>query len=142
MIPKEHDDLTSLRQRVLLPEGWPRPKGYVNGLVTRGTFIFLGGQIGWSNEGAFPQGFVAQTHQALKNILQLLEEAGVGPQHLVRLVWYVTDMGAYTSSLKETGRAYRNVFGYHYPPMTLVQVSRLVEPAALVEIEATAVLPD
>jgi enamine deaminase RidA (YjgF/YER057c/UK114 family) len=128
--------------RILLPQGWPKPKGYVNGLVTKGTFVFLGGQIGWNESHIFPSGFVAQTRQALSNIVRLLNEADARPQHVVRLVWYVTDLAAYSSSLKDIGNAYRTIFGYHYPPMTLVQVVKLVEPDALVEIEATAVIPE
>jgi len=142
MMPNESGDLASRRQRVLLPAGWPRPKGYVNGLVTKGMFVFLGGQIGWDTDGTFPVGFVAQTRQALNNILELLREANAAPQDVVRLVWYVTDLDSYRKSLKETGKVYRDAFGYHYPPMTLVQVTSLMEPAALVEIEATAVIPD
>ena len=129
-------------QRILLPEGWPRPKGYVNGLVVRGTHIFLGGQIGWDEKGRVAEGFVAQLGQALDNIVRLLREAGAAPEHVVRLVWFVTDMNAYAGNLKQIGETYRNRFGRHYPSMTLVQVLRLVEPQAMIEIEATAVLPD
>lgn len=128
--------------QVLQPSGWPKPKGYVNGIVARGTQIFLGGQIGWDETGQFPSGLAAQVKQALENIAALLKEAGARPEDVVRLVWYVTDMDAYTNSLKELGSVYREIFGYHYPTMTLVQVVRLVEPLALVEIEATAVLAD
>lgn len=129
-------------QRVLLPEGWPQPKGYANGIVARGTQIFLGGQIGWDEKGQVAKGFVAQVHQALANIVRLLKEAGAGPEHVVRLVWYVTDMDAYAANLRPIGEAYRALFGRHYPSMTLVQVVRLVEAEAKVEIEATALLPD
>lgn len=128
--------------RVLLPDGWPPPKGYGNGLVAKGTLIFLGGQVGWTTDGRFPPGFVAQARKALENVRELLDEADAKPRDLVRLVWYVTDMTAYTSNLKEVGKVYRDLFGYHYPPMTLVQVMRLVEPEAMVEIEATAVIPE
>ena len=128
-------------RRVLLPDGWTEPKGYANGIVTKGTFVFLGGQIGWNRQGVLPAGFVAQTRQALENIAQLLREAEAEPQDVVRLVWYVTDMAAYADNLKELGKTYREIFGYHYPPMTLVQVMSLVEPGAMVEIEATAVMP-
>jgi enamine deaminase RidA (YjgF/YER057c/UK114 family) len=129
-------------QRILLPEGWPQPKGYVNGLVARGTQIFLGGQIGWDEKGRFADGFVDQIGQALDNIVRLLREAGAGPEHVVRLVWFVTDMEAYAGNLKAIGEVYRSRFGRHYPSMTLVQVVRLVETQAKVEIEATAILPD
>lgn len=128
--------------RALLPDGWPKPKGYANGMVARGTFILLGGQVGWNTQGQFPPSFVGQVHQALRNIATLLKEAGADPHHVVRLVWYVTDMDGYAGNLKEIGRVYREVFGHHYPAMSLVQVVRLVEPLAKVEIEATAVLPD
>ena len=129
-------------QRVLLPEGWPQPKGYVNGVVARGTLVFLGGQIGWDEKGRMAEGFVAQVGRALDNIVRLLQEAGAGPEHVVRLVWFVTDMDGYAGNLKQIGEVYRGRFGRHYPSMTLVQVTRLVEPEAKIEIEATAVLPD
>ncbi|HEY2836474.1 MAG TPA: RidA family protein [Rhizomicrobium sp.] len=129
-------------QRILLPEGWPQPKGYANGVMARGTQIFLGGQIGWDEQGRLPGDFVGQVRQALDNIVRLLKEAGARPEHVVRLVWYVTDIDAYAASLKQIGEAYRSLFGRHYPSMTLVQVVRLVEAGAKVEIEASAVLPD
>lgn len=142
MIPDEEDGPVAVEPRILLPNGWPKPKGYVNGLVTRGTFVFLGGQVGWDEAGAFPTDFVGQTRQALTNIVRLLAEADAEPRHVVRLVWYVTDLAAYNASLRDIGNVYRNSFGYHYPPMTLVQVVKLVEADALVEIEATAVIPE
>ena len=128
--------------RTLLPDGWPRPKGYANGIAAKGTTVFLGGQIGWNEKGVFASGFVGQVRQALENIARLLAEAGAAPESLVRLNWFVTDLAAYTGNLKEIGKAYRDVFGTHYPAMTLVHVVGLVEPEALVEIEATAVIPD
>lgn len=128
--------------RILLPEGWPRPKGYANGIAAKGTTVFLGGQIGWNEKGVFASGFVGQVRQALENIARLLAEAGTSPDTLVRLNWFVTDLAAYTGNLKEIGKAYRDVLGTHYPAMTLVHVVGLVEPDALVEIEATAVIPD
>jgi enamine deaminase RidA (YjgF/YER057c/UK114 family) len=128
--------------RILLPEGWPRPKGYVNGIVARGTSVFLGGQIGWDERGVFAPDFVGQVRRALENIVLLLSEAGTTPQTVVRLTWFVTDLAAYTGNLKEIGKVYRDTFGIHYPAMTLVQVTALVEPQAMVEIEATAILPD
>ena len=127
---------------VLQPPGWPKPKGYANGILARGRFVFVGGQIGWDAEGRFSAGFVAQVRQALENIRAVLGEAGAGPEHLVRLTWYVVDMEEYAAAQKEVGEAYRAVIGRHYPTMALVQVMRLVEPAARVEIEATAVLPE
>lgn len=129
-------------RRILQPAGWPAPKGYANGIATRGEIIFVGGQIGWDEQGRFPQGFVPQVEQALRNILAVLAEAGAGPEHITRMTWYVTDMAAYRSSLRELGAAYRRVMGKNFPAMALVQVVSLVEPEALVEIEATAVLPD
>lgn len=129
-------------RRILQPAGWPAPKGYANGIAARGEIIFVGGQIGWDEQGRFPQGFVPQVEQALRNILAVLAEAGAGPEHITRMTWYVTDMAAYRASLRELGAAYRRVMGKNFPAMALVQVVSLVEPEALVEIEATAVLPD
>ena len=126
---------------MLLPEGWPQPKGYANGVTAQGRMVFVGGQIGWDREGRFPDGFVAQVRQTLENIAAVLAEAGAGPEHLVRLTWYVVDIDEYAAALRELGQAYRAVCGTHYPAMTLVQVARLVEASARVEIEATAVVP-
>lgn len=126
----------------LHPAGWPRPKGYANGTMGRGQVVFVGGQIGWDSEGHFPEGFAAQTRQTLLNILAVLAEAGAEPRHIARLTWYVRDMAAYRASLKALGPVYRATMGSHYPAMALVAVSDLVEPEALVEIEATAIVPD
>ena len=135
--------LPTLRaHEILLPEGWPKPQGYANGLVARGTMIFLGGQVGWDEKGNFPDGMAAQVGQTLENVARLLAEATAAVETVVRMTWYVTDMEAYTGDLKAIGAAYRAVFGYYYPTMTLVQVAKLVEPKALVEIEVTAVIPD
>ncbi len=142
MIPQKQTLRTTPPHQVLLPEGWPRPKGYANAIVARGTPVYLGGQIGWDEKGEFPDGFVAQVRQALQNIARLLAEAGTDASSLVRMVWYVTDMATYTGSLREIGVAYREVFGYSFPTMTLVQVVALVEPKAMVEIEATAVIAE
>lgn len=128
--------------RILLPEGWPRPKGYAHGIAAKGMTVFLGGQIGWDEKGIFAPGFVGQVRQALQNIVHLLAEAGTTPEAVTRLTWFVTDLAAYNGNLKEIGGVYREVFGAHYPAMTLVQVMGLVEPDALVEIEATAVIAD
>jgi enamine deaminase RidA (YjgF/YER057c/UK114 family) len=125
--------------RVLQPAAWPRPSGYANGIAARGETIFLGGQIGWDCAGRFAEGMAAQVEQALRNIVAVLAEAGAGPADVVRLVWYVTDMDAYRGSLKPIGAAYRAVMGKHFPVMSVVEVKRLVEREALVEIEATAV---
>ncbi|MFC7398563.1 RidA family protein [Chelatococcus sp. GCM10030263] len=126
---------------MLQPDGWPRPKGYANGVFAEGRMVVTGGIVGWNAEGRFADGFVAQARQIFLNIAAILAEAGAGPEHLVRLTWYVTDMDAYLTHGKALGAAYREVLGRHFPAMAAVQVMRLVEPAALVEIEATAVLP-
>lgn len=131
-----------MTRKILQPQGWPRPRGYINGIVAKGTAIYLSGQIGWDEKGVFPADFVGQVRQALENITRLLAEAGATPQSVVRLAWFVTDMAAYSGNLKEVGKAYRATFGDFYPTMTMVQVVRLVEPGAMVEIEATAVLPE
>jgi enamine deaminase RidA (YjgF/YER057c/UK114 family) len=133
-------DPTPTGRRVLQPAAWPRPRGYANGIVATGDAIFLAGQIGWDAEGRFAQGLAAQVGRALANIVTLLAEAGAGPQHLVRLTWFVTDLTAYRANQAAIGEAYRLVLGKHFPPMSVIGVSHLVEPAALVEIEATAVL--
>ncbi len=125
----------------LHPRGWPAPKGYSNGLMGEGRLVILGGQIGWDAQGRFAEGFVPQVKQALANILLVLAEAGGRPEHIARLTWYVTDIAAYRNSLAELGPAYRAVMGRHFPAMTLVQVVALVEAEAMVEIEATAILP-
>ncbi len=127
--------------QILQPGGWPLPKGYANGVAAEGRIVVTGGVIGWDSQGRFPDGFVAQVRQALRNIAAILAEGGAGPEHLVRLTWYVVDMDEYLESLKELGQVYREIFGAHYPAMALVQVVRLVEKAARVEIEATAVVP-
>ena len=125
----------------LHPKGWPAPKGYSNGLTGEGRLVILGGQIGWDAQGRFAEGFVGQVKQALANILAVLAEAGGRAEHVARLTWYVTDIAAYRNSLAELGPAYRAVMGRHFPAMTLVQVVALVEAEAMVEIEATAILP-
>ena len=126
---------------VLQPKNWPVPKGYSNGMMAEGRIVVTGGIVGWDETGTFPDGFVAQAHQAFKNICAILAEGGAKPEHLVRLTWYVVDIDDYLASLRDLGRAYRDEFGTHYPAMALVQVVRLVEKKALVEIEATAVVP-
>lgn len=128
--------------RTLLPAGWPRPRGYANGIAARGTMVFVAGQVGWNEQGTFAgPGVVEQTEQALKNIVAVLAEAGARPAHITRMTWYVTDLDAYRQSLRTLGGVYRRVMGEHYPAMALVQVTGLVEPEAVVEIEATAVVP-
>jgi len=128
-------------QRVLQPSFWPRPRGYANGIVAAGETIFLAGQIGWDAEGRFAEGLAAQVGQALANIVILLAEAGAEPRHIVRLTWFVTDLQAYRASLSDIGAAYRSAMGRHFPTMSVIGVSELVEQQALVEIEATAVMP-
>ena len=125
---------------ILQPPGWPTPKGYANGIRARGDMVFFGGMVGWDANGRFPEGFVAQVRQALSNIVAVLAEGGAGPEHVVRMTWYVLDMDEYLGARKELGRAYRDVMGANFPAMALVEVRRLVEPAARLEIEATAVV--
>ena len=127
--------------QVLHPTGWPRPRGYSNGIMAEGRIVVTGGVVGWTVAGHFPDSFVAQAQQTFENIAAILAEAGAGPEHLVRLTWYVTDMDEYLASPRDLGTAYRAVFGRNFPAMAAVQVVRLVEPAAKLEIEATAVLP-
>lgn len=127
--------------KILQPIGWPRPKGYSNGISASGETIFLAGLIGWDIEGKFPDGFLAQVRQTLINTVAVLHEAGAGPEHIVRMTWYVTDRDAYLSSSKQIGLAYREIIGRTYPAMAVVQVVALVEDEALVEIETTAVIP-
>jgi enamine deaminase RidA (YjgF/YER057c/UK114 family) len=129
------------RPQILQPSGWPVPKGYANGVAADGRIVVTGGVIGWDTQGHLPAGFVAQARQTLSNIAAILAEGGARPEHLIRLTWYVVDMDDYLASLKELGRIYREIFGSHYPAMALVQVVRLVEKDAQVEIEATAVVP-
>ena len=142
--PVHHRKLPPARggQHVMLqPDGWPKPKGYSNGVKARGEMIFVGGMVGWDEQEKFPQGFVAQTRQALKNICAVLAEGSGRPQHITRMTWYVRDMDEYIAARKDLAAVYREVMGEHYPAMALVQVVRLVEKAARVEIEATAVIP-
>jgi enamine deaminase RidA (YjgF/YER057c/UK114 family) len=126
---------------ILQPAGWPIPKGYANGMAADGRIVVTGGVIGWDAAGHLPQGFLPQVQQTLANIAAILDAGGARPEHLVRLTWYVVDMEEYLANLKALGRIYREIFGAHYPAMALVQVVRLVEKAARVEIEATAVVP-
>jgi enamine deaminase RidA (YjgF/YER057c/UK114 family) len=126
----------------LHPRSWKAPKGFVNGIAAEGRLVFLAGQVGWNPEQVFEsEDFVAQTRQALANIVALVAEAAGKPEHIVRLTWYVLDKQEYLNRLRELGAAYRDVMGRHFPAMTLVQVSALVEDKARVEIEATAVVP-
>jgi len=125
------------------PPGWAPAKGYANGIAARGTQIYVGGQIGWNAQQQFEtDDFIAQTQQALRNIAAVLKEAGAGPEHMVRMTWYVIDRVEYNARLKELGGVYRDVMGKNFPAMTCVQVAALMEARAKVEIEVTAVLPD
>ena len=129
--------------QILQPPDWAPPKGYANGIAARGTTVFVGGQIGWNGQQRFlSDDFVAQAAQALRNVLAILAEAGAGPEHIVRMTWYVTDKREYVASLPELGAAYREVVGRYFPAMTAVQVAALIEDRAKVEIEATAMVPD
>ena len=126
------------------PDGWPRPSGYANAVSAAGRVIALAGQVGWNPRTTQfeSDSLVAQAAQALRNVVAILEAAGAQPRHVVRLTWYVTDRLAYQNATRDIGAAYREMFGTHYPAMTLVIVAGLLEPRALVEIEATAVVPD
>lgn len=127
----------------LQPPDWDEPKGYANGVMARGALIFVGGQIGWNATQQFESDdFIVQTRQALINIVAVLKAGGAGPEHMVRMTWYVTDRAEYLARLKELGAAYREVMGRNFPAMTCVEVSGLVENRARIEIEVTAVLPD
>jgi enamine deaminase RidA (YjgF/YER057c/UK114 family) len=129
--------------KFLQPPGWAPAKGYANGVAARGTQIFVGGQIGWNALQQFESDdFIAQTAQALRNIVAVLHEAGADPSHMVRMTWYIVDRVEYNARLKELGAVYREVMGRNFPAMTCVQVAALVEARAQVEIEVTAVLPD
>jgi enamine deaminase RidA (YjgF/YER057c/UK114 family) len=128
--------------QILQPPGWARARGFSNGIAASGRLVFIAGQIGWTGEGKWEaRDFAGQFRQALKNILAVLAQAGGGPQHLVRLTWYVLDKKEYLDSLAAVGAAYRELMGRHYPTMAVVQVGGLVEDEARLEIEATAVVP-
>jgi enamine deaminase RidA (YjgF/YER057c/UK114 family) len=141
VLPIAKDETSAAGSQILQPAGWPAPKGYANGMAADGRLVVTGGVIGWDNQERLPSDFVAQVRQALSNISAILAEGGARPEHLVRLTWYVVDIEEYLANLKLLGQAYREIFGAHYPAMALVQVVRLVEKAARVEIEATAVVP-
>ena len=127
---------------ILHPAGWPRPKGYACGVRAQGHVVMISGQIGWDANGTFVSDEIAgQTGQALRNVVAILAEAGGRPEHIARLTWYVTDKHEYVAAQKAIGAAYRDVMGSHFPAMSVVAVSALVEDAAKVEIEATAIIP-
>ena len=140
VLPVTKDEAATGLQ-VLQPSGWPVPKGYANGIAADGRIVVTGGVIGWDAQERLAAGFVAQARQVLRNISAILAEGGARPEHLVRLTWYVVDMDEYLASLRELGQAYREILGSHYPAMALVQVVRLVEKDARVEIDAMAVVP-
>jgi len=128
--------------QILQPPTWMKPRGYSNGVTATGRIVFVAGQVGWNARGEFDtNAFVGQARQALANIVAVLAEAGGRPEHIARLTWYVVDKDEYLASYRSLGRAYREVLGSHYPAMTAVQVAALIEGAAKVEIEATAVIP-
>jgi enamine deaminase RidA (YjgF/YER057c/UK114 family) len=129
--------------KTLLPPGWPRPKGYSNGVAASGRLVFTAGVVGWNEEEYFAaEDLVGQFRQVLLNTLAILAEGAAGPQHIVRMTWYVTDRGDYVRNLREIGAVYRELIGRHYPAMAVVVVAGLVEPAARVEIETIAVVPE
>jgi enamine deaminase RidA (YjgF/YER057c/UK114 family) len=128
---------------VLQPPGWKPPRGYANGIAARGATVVVGGQVGWNASQQFESDdFVAQARQALANVVAILREAGAGPEHIVRMTWYVTDKREYVASYPALGVAYREVIGRHFPAMTAIEVKALIEDRARVEIEATAIVPD
>jgi enamine deaminase RidA (YjgF/YER057c/UK114 family) len=129
--------------RILLPPGWPRPRGYANGISARGRLIFTAGIVGWDEQQRFvASDFVGQFRQVLRNTLAILAEDGAGPEHIVRMTWYVADREEYVGQLREVGAAYREIMGNHFPCMAAVEVSALMDPDARVEIETTAVVPE
>ncbi len=126
---------------ILLPQGWPRPKGYANGVLAEGRIVFVAGQIGWDETGAFPDpSFPGQFRQTLLNTLAVLKAGGAGPEHVARMTWFITDKQAYLASLPDIGAIWRELFGRHYPAIAVVVVSALIEDKALVEIETTGVV--
>jgi enamine deaminase RidA (YjgF/YER057c/UK114 family) len=128
--------------QVLQPAGWEKPRGYSNGVAAEGRLVFVAGQIGWNEHCRFESDdFVLQTHRALVNVLAVLAEAGAGPQHIVRMTWYVTDKREYIARGKEVGTVFRELIGVYSAAMSAVQVSALMEDRAKVEIEVTAVVP-
>ena len=131
-----------VKPQAVLPAGWPRPKGYANGVVAQGRMLFIAGMIGWDGDGRFhTDDFAGQVRQALQNVVDVLAEADAKPEHIVRMTWYVIDKKEYLAASKEVGQAYRDVIGRHFPAMTAVQVAGLIEDRARVEIEVTAIVP-
>jgi enamine deaminase RidA (YjgF/YER057c/UK114 family) len=129
--------------KILQPPSWARPRGFSNGVAAKGQMIFVSGTVGWDAEGKFVSNeFVGQARQALKNIVEILAEAKAKPEHITRMTWYVIDKAEYLAASEELGSAYREIIGGHYPAMTAVEVSGLIEDQAKVEIEVTAMVPD
>jgi enamine deaminase RidA (YjgF/YER057c/UK114 family) len=140
--PSKTDTAELEFNRVLHPAGWPEPQGYADGMTATGRIVVTGGVVGWNVDKEFAKGFVEQARRALENIVAIIAAGGARPEHLVRLTWYVVDMDEYLANRKALGKVYREVVGAHYPAMALMQVVRLVEPEARLEIEATAVIPE
>jgi enamine deaminase RidA (YjgF/YER057c/UK114 family) len=134
---------TTRTNQALLPEGWPRPKGYANGVAATGKQVYVAGQVGWKPEGVWEtDDFAAQTWQALANVVAVLRSAGAEPKHIVRMTWYVTSKKEYLAAGREIGKAFREIIGFYDIAMTAVEVTALIEDRAKVEIEVTAVIPD
>ena len=129
--------------KILQPPAWAKPRGYSNGIAARGTVVFIGGQVGWDAQCRFASDdFTTQVRQALRNVVEVLAQAGGRPEHIARMTWYVTDKREYVAAYKSIGEAYREVMGRHFPAMTAIEVAALIEDRARIEIEATAVIPD
>jgi enamine deaminase RidA (YjgF/YER057c/UK114 family) len=132
-----------MTHQVVLPQGWPRPKGYANGVIASGRQLYIAGMIGWDANGRFPgDDFASQARQALRNVADVLREAGGKPQNIVRMTWYVVDKREYLAAGRDIGQAFRESIGHYDIAMTAVEVTALIEDRARVEIEVTAVLPD
>lgn len=128
---------------IVNPPGWPRPKGYSNGIVAKGRMVFVAGMVGWTPEEKFEtDDFVGQARQAFQNIVAVLKEAGAGPEHIVRVTWFVADKREYLARGRELGAAYRDIIGRNYPVMAVIEVKGFIEDGAKLEIEATAVIPE
>jgi enamine deaminase RidA (YjgF/YER057c/UK114 family) len=127
---------------ILQPAGWAQPKGYANGVAAEGKLVFVGGQIGWNRQNRFDcHDLVGQVRQTLQNVVDVLAEAGAGPEHVTTMTWYLTDKKEYLANLQDIGKVYRQIIGRHFPAMAVVQVTALIEDEAKVEIQATAVVP-
>lgn len=127
--------------KTLLPAGWPRPRGYSNGILADGEQVFVAGMIGWDENERVADGFVPQLAQALKNTVMVLAEAGAGAEHVTRMTWYVKGLDQYRANLQEVGKVYRDIMGRNFPAMAVIGVADLVDDGALIEIETTAVIP-